>query len=160
MRNLFISLLMLSFGLLSYAQSSSGGDAFREALRSGNIDEIRKIASAKDFDVNQSITHNGDTPLTLAISEGNLDAFDILIALPKVDVNAKTSNLWTPLMFAARGASVGENEGKTTENQAHIKMIRKLLSMKADKTIQNSGGETALDIARKNQNKKIVKLLE
>ncbi len=101
------------------------------------------------FDVN-STSHNGETLLMMAVSEGAKNIINLLLSHPKININAQTNNneffpKFTVLMFAA------------IKNNKEV--VEQLLNHGADKTIKNKYGETACDIAYQKCNMKIAMLL-
>jgi TPR repeat protein len=74
---------------------------------------------------------DGYTPLMYAVTKGNLEVVSEVLS-GGADVNAQSATGWTALMFAAKNSPT---------------MISVLLEKGADKTLKNSTGQTAYDVA-------------
>ncbi len=118
---------------LSLAISSGGPDAAFFLIMAG-------------ADPNGSVRH-GQTPLFIVVREGNQKAFDILIAVQGIRLDAQSRFGWTPLMEAV---AHGQDE-----------MVRLLLENKVDPNQKDALGNTALMVAaREGQARSVQHLLE
>ncbi|WP_041059845.1 ankyrin repeat domain-containing protein [Jeotgalibacillus campisalis] len=90
-------------------------------------------------------TANGDmeTPLSLAVKSGQKGWVTLLKEFD--DVNKPNSMGWTPLMFAV-------DFGFDT-------IVEELIESGADRSLVNQDGDTAITLARKWENKKIIELV-
>jgi len=115
----------------------------------GNEGIVRALLGAS-ADPNIAIS-DGSTPLIQASCNGHSSVVSLLIeAKPgaTLSVNHADSDGWTALMYAC------------SEN--HVDCVRVLVAerARADVTMRNHQGETALDIARRRGHRDIVKLLQ
>lgn len=88
----------------------------------------------------------GWSPLQKAAHTGSLSLVAFLLSRPDVRINAQDMYGWTALMRAAKGN--------------HLPVVRLLLAKKADVTLKNEMGKTALQIARDSYFQRVVDLLE
>jgi len=137
MKKLFFTLLFLYATTIAFSQIN-----IFDVCRKGTVNDIISIYNKNPEIINKSNEH-GYTPLTLACYHGNEEVVDFLI--DKVDDINGTSNYGTPLMAAVVKGSVD--------------IVDLLLSKKADTSIPDSNGTTALHYAVMFKNYGIVKLL-
>jgi ankyrin repeat protein len=86
----------------------------------------------------------GQTAVMFAVNRGDLEAVKALIA-SGADVNAQRADKWTPLHFASR--------------EGYLDIARALLSAGADPTVVDRRGRTAIDIAKRKDNKAVLAVL-
>ena len=118
-----------------------------------NNGDLKKLASvvADSKDVQMSLSHIHETPLTLAALNAKAEIVKWLLS-KGAKVNFQTKNGYTALMFAATS--------RDSDKKAVLETVQSLLSAGADKSLKNSRGETALDQARLVKNAEVVKLLQ
>lgn len=87
--------------------------------------------------------YRGQSPLHELAMSGNATCLDVLLE-NGADINARNLSDQTPLMSAVYRARQWNRE----VSDKHIQMVQTLLSKKADKTLKNKDGMTALDIAK------------
>jgi hypothetical protein len=100
--------------------------------RRGDLDSIRRLVH-NGADLNERSGVNGWTPLEHAVHKAQLDSLKLLLELG-ADPNAASPKGVTPLMMAAGYGYEG--------------MVRVLLEHKANVSLKNGRGETALNYAR------------
>ena len=113
-------------------------------------------------------TADGETALTIASARGNNLS---LYALKEMggDINYQRPDGMTAMMLAIvtkpakarEGMSrrLGE-DGRIIENTVAGSMVYNLLELKADTTLRNRDGKTALDLARERNDREIIDMLE
>ena len=97
------------------------------------------------IDISSNDSKN-NTLLHLAAYFNSNKIFNYLLTVKKINVNSKNKDGFTPLHFAV----VNQN----------ISIIKKLLIKGAQSSIKNNSQETAIDLARKNNNLEIQKILK
>ncbi|KAH6903548.1 hypothetical protein BKA70DRAFT_1194493 [Coprinopsis sp. MPI-PUGE-AT-0042] len=112
------------------------------AIMENSLGTIRELLSLPGILINAA-DKNGDVPLVYAARWGNKASLSLLLAHPKVDVNAATSYGRTALMLAP-------SEEKATLLLAHPKTKPNLV---------NSNGYTALMVASSNGYLEVVQVL-
>lgn len=103
-------------------------------IKEGNIPEVKQILF--NIDAQTVINEKDEDGLGLlhwAADRGHTDILDILITVPKVNLNLQDSCGQTPLHYAA---SCG-----------HFKCVELLVKAGADRSLQDNEGETCRDIA-------------
>ena len=108
--------------------------ALHEAAESGDLDKARKLLETGKYDVNNTGTYYGDTPLLCACRGGHLDMVRMLISEFKADMNIVNRYNKTPLHEAAQ-------YGKEDVALALINEFG------CDTNIRASGGRTVLHSA-------------
>jgi ankyrin repeat protein len=116
-----------------------------EAAAEGDTEVLKQFLDL-GVDVNSKGSGDDCTPLICGAMTGQVKAVQLLLR-HGADVNLREINGWTPLMYAA------------VEN--HIEIVKLLLEAGADVKIEalNQEGETALTLAIRKGNSKIVELL-
>lgn len=129
-------------------------------IEKGNINQVKKLI--KDVNINQVYKGNDCydemsdnyycvTPLTMACITGQYETVKLLIE-NGADVNYKENKKWynerTPLIFTVEEADKNK-----------YKIVKYLLDNGADKNIKTTYGQSALDIAKSNNDKKMIDLL-
>lgn len=131
-------------GIKAQAADSSGQTALMLAAFNGHSDIIRYLLD-EGSSVNTANTE-GRTPLMFAASGPFPESVQLLLDAG-ADVNAMdTVEQWSALMFAAA-------EGQT-------EVVRILLTNRADPSLKDKDGETALDFAQNNNHSKVISLLQ
>ena len=97
------------------------------------------------IDISSNDSKN-NTLLHLAAYFNSNKIFNYLLTVKKLNVNSKNKDGFTPLHFAV----INQN----------ISIIKKLLIKGAQSSIKNNSQETAIDLARKNNNLEIQKILK
>ena len=110
--------------------------------------EIARLLVARGANVNATTSLERETPLHIAALKGLAGVADILLK-KGANVNAQSKEGASPLMLAASQGWRGDY-GET---------IRLLLAHGANRKLRNHEGDTALDIARRRKNRRIVALL-
>ena len=134
--------------------------------------------------VNPNVSNSkGNTPLIISASLGDTAAVRELIAY-RANVNAANLEGNTPLIYAARynhldtvlalnapltmqyrlDLNMQNKKGETAlywaAQKGYAPIVQALLAYDADKSLKTAEGLTALDIAKKNEHKEVVKLLK
>jgi ankyrin repeat protein len=136
--------ILLEKGVDVNAQDLVGYTALMRAAEEGQDDMVRMLI-AKGADVNAQEMH-GYSSLMWAVVKGKKDTVRLL-AQSGADVNAREKkNNWTALMMAAV--------------KDDTEMVRLLLDHGADPTLADTGGTTALAVARRRRNPALIRLLE
>ena len=107
--------------------------------------DILKILLQRDKSMVYRKGCKGTTPLGYAAMNGQLDIAKEIILNWSGDINCRTDRGSTPLIIATRFN--------------HLEIVKFLLENKADRSIKNYGDKAAIDFAREQGNKEIVKLL-
>jgi ankyrin repeat protein len=102
---------------------------------------IKLLIKIPAIDINMDCS-GSDSALAVACRYGNTDIAQWLLNLPSIDVNKINSQGMTPLMFACRSSSTHLNPV----------LFEYLLAKGANLEMANNEGDTALDIAQKNDN--------
>ena len=121
--------------------ASSKGE--RDSVDDNNFHLVKLLLDSEPKPDVEAKDHYGNTALIMASRNGNRHIIKALIDAG-ADVNAQNDVGWTGLMRAA--------------NRGYLKTVKLLLDEGADKNILNNDGEKAIDIVRKNANKKNVSM--
>lgn len=118
-----------------------------------NNDDLARIEAAitESGDVDMSLSHIHETPLTLAAMNSKVEQVRWLLG-KGAKVNFRTTNGYTALMFAAMS--------RASDKKNVLETITLLLKSGADKTLRNGRGESAHDLAVQVKNQDVVKLLK
>ena len=146
--------LLLENGANVDASRTDGNTPLYVAVREGHV-ELVELLLKNGADVNASRTDDGATPLHAAAVSGHVDVVKLLLKLDnKADINARKSNLYTPLHSAIRHEHVDDSRA--------IAIVKLLLESGADKNAKSHLGETPLKLARcrHGDDSDIAKLLE
>ncbi len=114
----------------------------RDAVYEGNLEDVRKLLDA-GVPVNAHDSEGG-TALMWAADEGREDIVALLLARG-ADVNARDRAGWTPLLLAA--------------NTNRLRIVSLLLPLEADTAARTNNGTTVDDIAQRNKNPLLTRLL-
>ena len=114
------------------------------AIRSGNLEIVRNLVLSGGADPNFNL-ERGSTPLMVAAQTGYDEIVNFLISR-KVSIDAKDPNGTTALMWAV------------VKNRYTI--AQTLLSQGANPNVARDNGQTALDIAKRWNNRMMVSLLQ
>ena len=149
---------------------------FIKALRSGNLDDVKRLIKAPGVDVNKT-TFNDQTPLMLAAEEGTAEVVKFLLetgADPKLEIPgrtallnavAKPNNIETVRLLIAAGANVNARNqyGSTpliqAANQGSTEIAKMLIDAHADVNIAGAHSKTALHQAIGFKNMELAKYL-
>ena len=176
---LFALLLTTCIPLAAQApvQLTPDEQALMEAAYLGKLDEVRRLVmDGTSVDV---IDDERRTPLLWAAFNGHTAVAEYLLDAG-ADIENKDSNGRTALMYASSGpfeetvrllliggAEVdvqGTLEGftalMTAAAEGQVEVVRVLLDHGADRSIEDSDGDTALTFARQNSHTEVVELLE
>ena len=146
--------LLLENGANVDASRTDGNTPLYVAVREGHVEPVELLLKKK-ANVNASRTDDGATPLHAAAVSGHVDVVKLLLKLDnKADINARKSNLYTPLHSAIRHEHVDDSRA--------IAIVKLLLESGADKNAKSHLGETPLKLARcrHGDDSDIAKLLE
>ncbi|GJL79010.1 MAG: hypothetical protein NPINA01_19990 [Nitrospinaceae bacterium] len=141
---------LLRLGLNPNIRDKNGKFILIKAMEHSSLDTIKALVEA-GANVNVLDPKYGATPLMFAAAEGRNDIVKLLIQ-SGAEINVKSGvgfedeGGWTALMAAAM--------------EGHAQVVAELLSGGADPKAVNSSGKTALDIAKKENNPDVVRLLE
>ncbi|UFH33753.1 ankyrin repeat domain-containing protein [Chryseobacterium sp. C-71] len=144
MKKIIITTLIFSISMLAntlFAQQVSRIQ--RQAIQSDNIEKFTAVFPKADFDKCLNVKDQSYTMLSYSILN-NKKAISNFLLNNKADVN-KACNGITPLMNAAM--------------HGNADMAKMLLKKGASKSAKNSNGETAKDIAKKNNHPELAKIL-
>lgn len=102
MNRLLASLSFTFIALLSLHPLAHAG-AFEDYFQAVKLDDVEKIKSLLEqgFDPNAVETERYDTGLILALREGSMKVFNLLLNTPEINLEAKARNGDTALMIAA-----------------------------------------------------------
>jgi ankyrin repeat protein len=147
------------------------------AVKNGNVNTVKKLLN-NGANVNQEDNEFGLAPLYLASWKGHAEVVKLLLGAPGIDVN-KADNEYgmTPLLFASekghtevvkvllaapgidvnKADSVGETPLHVASREGHTGVVKMLLDKGADPFKKNPGGQTALDVARTEAVKKLLR---
>ncbi|HEY2586016.1 MAG TPA: ankyrin repeat domain-containing protein, partial [Tepidisphaeraceae bacterium] len=114
-------------------------DHLWEAARSGNTELVRILIRAG---VNLNVAPSGSTPLAAAIRQGAVDA---AVALVEAGADPAPQSADTPALHlaAAKGGPL-------------IEVVRALLRRGVDPNATDSDGQTALDVARRKEVRRLL----
>ena len=115
------------------------------ACQNGHHKLMKLILVVPDIDVNQA-NNEGQTPLHIACRQGHVETVDQLLTYAKdIHVNTTDNNGTTPLIFASLGS--------------HTSIVRLLINQPGIDIRKKAHGNSALSIARENNDEEIVDLL-
>ena len=129
-----------------FNKSKNGNTALHVAsggFTIGHLDVV-KLLIQKGAKVNTGNKYEG-TALHVASWAGHLEIVELLIQ-KGANINAKNESGWTALHFAS--------------DKGHLEVIELLLEKGANMKVKNNRGETPLDITRKNDDKKFMKIFQ
>lgn len=172
-----------------YAKSKADTTKINEdiftAAKKGNIDLIKSYIKTDLIDLGMdinSVNKSGKTALMYAIELGNFDMINLILNQENIDVKKANKEGKTALMYAVEfgyirimldlaikfSANINDvdNKGNTALMYAvktsNVFAVKVILKLKANKTLKNKQGLTALDIAKTlktKEAKEIIKLL-
>ena len=168
---------LLDHGATPEVTAMSGSNPFLQSVACDNLQIATKMLD-KGANVNFVPKENGDTPLCIAVIHEN-PAMIRLLLKRGADINLPNPQGQTPLRRCQGSAKELEtatlllNEGadpnRTDKDgntplmlaaNGYLEMTRLYLSHKADTTIRNKKGQTALQIAQSHKETEIVTLLK
>ena len=138
-RDLFIA--MSAFFMLPSFAFAGAFDAFFQAVKIDHVSVVEKLL-LRGFDPNTIEDVRGDTGMILALREGSMSVFSLLLNASDINVEAKAFNGDTALMIAAY--------------KGNIRAVKALLEKGAE---PNRPGWTALHYAAAVGSNEIVQLL-
>jgi ankyrin repeat protein len=134
-----------------YEDGSIGASAWEEAEQRGYFDMVKLL-------VDHGVNVNDQDVAFLACEGGGSSRIINYLLEHGADINSKDSYGDTALSNAVSSHySDKEYEGLAKHDLDNVKL---LLELGADVTIANDKGKTALDIAKENKDKEVIKLLE
>ena len=136
----FFVALFAGFCAISGAQADDRDDFFR-AVEMNRPDQVADLLK-KGVDPNIAEPYKGNTGLIIAIHEGAMETFDLLVSTPGIDLDKQSKNGNTAIMLAAW--------------KSNVPAVRTLLKKGAR---VNQPGWTALHYAASVGNEEIVALL-
>jgi hypothetical protein len=118
-------------------------EQFFNAVKSGNLNMVESLVDRHIIDPVFTL-QNGSSALHFAASDGDLPMVRYLIK-KRVTIDAQDAGGTTPLMWATY--------------HHHADVVEYLIKKKANLGLRRDGGDRAIDLARRNQDKKIYTLL-
>lgn len=99
----FIKYLLLAFTLWASFPEKASADAFEDYFKAVKIDDAGKVKSLlqRGLDPNLIEEQRYDTGLIIALREGSVKVFELLINTPNINLEAQSRNGDTALMIAA-----------------------------------------------------------
>jgi len=141
-RTAVVKLLLAVRGIdVNKADKKDGTTPLYAASKNGRT-AVVKLLIAKGADVNKA-DKDGNAPLLLASDMGRMDVVKLLLGAPGIDVNLMNKNGQTPLFWASW--------------QGHTEVVKLLLAEGADPFKKGGGGRTALDVAKTEAVKKLLR---
>jgi ankyrin repeat protein len=131
--------------LASPVTESAADKEFRDLAMHGSLERMKEVASS-GVNVNAAEAGSGRTPLHKAAYFGHGHVVAYLVTVAGTTIAVQDADGDTALHDAARFG--------------HTKVIEALLKVGLDKGIKNTDGQTALDLAKTNEKKEAVELLE
>lgn len=150
--------------IVCYADVMAGD--IHDAVRAGDVWKVKQLLAEAPDQIN-SPTHEGRTPLHIAVYRGQLNMVELLLA-HNADLRAKDRGGRTPLhevivsgskdvagLLLAHNANVNarDKEGATplhwAAERGNSAFVRLLLAYKSDVNAQDNKGRTPLDVARR-----------
>jgi len=116
---------------------------------------VELLLGAEGIDVNARRTGKGYTPLHSAACDGFYEVVELLLGAEGIDVNTRTGSGWTPLHFAA---FLGRD--KVVRLLLVIGKANTKLKVSEYNRRDNKMKMTALDIAKRERNCKVAKVIE
>lgn len=169
--------MLCAYGANLKIANMYGFDCLRMAVEKNNP-ALVELLCGYEVDVNATDGRYGRTCLYVAIKNQSIVIIEMLVKFG-ADCNMLDRLCFTPLYHAiitkdiriieiliAHGADVNTIYGGETtlhtaiHQQVSFEIVRELILAKADISIEDSDGETALDLARKLSNEDIIKLIE
>jgi len=164
--------------LLSFLSSVLYAGEIHDACKAGDLSKVKALLE-KDPSLLQSKTEEGKSPLHMATGWGRCDIVEYLISIG-ADINARNNNGGTPIHVAAsqnqpecakilisHGANVNDIRtlGKMTPlliavYKGNYEVAKILIELGADIDAKTESGETALMIATKKNDQKMIQLLK
>ena len=163
------------------AKDNENEDALMYAVYGGHNNLVRVLIEDFQFNVNESQTNQGRTPLHVACLQGHTDLVRELVSKHKADCSAKDKENEDALMYAVYGGhnnlvrvlieefqfNVNEsqtNQGRTPLHvaclQGHTDLVRELVKKhKADRSAKNKENEDALMYAVYGGHSSLVRVL-
>lgn len=118
-----------------------------DAVNNENLALVKLLLENLDTEAINSKNSLGQSALSLAVSLGNFEIFELLIHKKGIDVNTNDGAHFTPLMVATYFG--------------HTEMVKKLLETKGiDATQRLPTGETAIDLAVHHKRSNLVELFK
>lgn len=184
-----IPLLLIEKGADINLKTSYGWTALMFAVsNSYKLEDVIKTLLAKGADIN-NVSSEGITPLMIAVEKSYGQELTKLLINNGANIHLTDKRNRTPLFFAIdthfineeaakllleKGANPNwqDNKGRTPlialsekyyrdyETKQIVDIVVALLAKGADPTLKNSDGQTALDIAKLQNHKEIIELLE
>ena len=121
-------------------------DEFSRAIMDGDVETVKRFIE-EGRDVN-ALAWDDSFPIQIAAFSHQFEVVKLLLE-NGADPNAHTNKCFTPLIYAAQW-------------EVDIEIVKILLEYGADPTVKDEygKGKTPLDIAKQNDNKEAIKLLE
>lgn len=137
--------ILLAAGAPVNDYGDQGDNALIRAVSEGRRDIVKVLLAAKaDVNARGLKTYLGASPIFLASSVGAIEVMEMLLR-SGADINLANVQGVTPLMDAAYGS---------------LSMVKLLLKHGANPGLRDENGNTAIKIARREEQKEIVKVLK
>lgn len=140
----FIAFCTVSFFSVTKAQEQVTKEQ-NLVIQSGDVESFKQTFSSMGYDKCLFEKDEGYSPFSLAVRFDKTKITDYLLKTKQVNVNNVCAGM-TPLMEAARFG--------------HKAMVKKLLSLGANKNLKNLKGKTASDLAKDWKEYEIVEMLK
>ena len=134
---------------------------FEQAIRDGNIEQVRKDIDVHGFDVNVRLPNQREKAIHMATRRGHLDMVTLLLDRNAL-INAKDVDDYRPIHHAADRMRLKGNSGNPIDPKLEEKMIiaRLLIERGANINVNSAGqNHTPLDLAAREGDLEMVELL-
>jgi ankyrin repeat protein len=125
-------------------RNTLGSTPLMLAAATGHV-EIVELLLMSGAEIN-SADKNGQTALILALARRHLKTANLLLSVPGVDVNCKTTQNMTALMYAVAAGDAN--------------LALRIIELGADLGVINAWKQSALTIAQKNKDEGMMRLLQ
>ena len=89
-------------------KTEEGETLAQRAVESGVVRSVEILAEQEKFDCWNVPDGKGDTPVMIALKEGETEIVKILVGCPRVDLTIRDKEGWTLVMRTIAGKELGE----------------------------------------------------